>query len=596
MGWGAGATSYEYNRDGTVDYQARTNGVRTNYGYDGRGIISSVQHTTDHDLTKRDYWRDKRDRILAWKRGNDPTYNLMEDGRGNRYECDYEGQLKTASYRAENPENGATTPYRNDIFHYDKLGNREGSNYLASRGLQDFKSKNNGLNQYHKWWPYSFTFYDDDLDGWGAPGRANGVLMVDGWITGYYNALNQPVAITTSAWAGGGNSMWFGYDPLGRCVKRWVGPAIGTPPNQHAPPANTNPATYYYYDGSNLIQEGSSGGPPDRVYVHGGRVDEIVASAVGGVWSQHQYDAQGNCILLTDANGVIREQYDYDAFGFPYVYDRWGNYIGGLPGANRFLFAGREWIKELRLYDYRARMYQPELGRFLQPDPQEFAAGDYNLYRYCHNDPVNKSDPTGLVELLNEFQRDWQWDFACRGDSGNSFQGDSNSYINRGHDHTSMGTNKEADGNYNDTNMEHHLREGQPDGGTTKLTMGNEKGGVARPQLNWWVSENHMDDKTILGELEHVSRDLWSLGEGGDLSKAIKKYNANPDGTDAKKMLENARQSEHRWHLDNIHGSPNRHDLNKNGELWKKMTPAEIQNAIRTLAPIEDPRPHYLGY
>ncbi len=49
----------------------------------------------------------------------------------------------------------------------------------------------------------------------------------------------------------------------------------------------------------------------------------------------------------------------------------------------------------MRVYDYRNRLYQPELGRFLQPDPKEFAAGDYNLYRYCHNDPVNKSDPTG---------------------------------------------------------------------------------------------------------------------------------------------------------------------------------------------------------
>ena len=39
---------------------------------------------------------------------------------------------------------------------------------------------------------------------------------------------------------------------------------------------------------------------------------------------------------------------------------------------------------------------RPELGRFLQPDPKEFAAGDYNLYRYCHNDPVNRSDPDGL--------------------------------------------------------------------------------------------------------------------------------------------------------------------------------------------------------
>jgi uncharacterized protein RhaS with RHS repeats len=41
-------------------------------------------------------------------------------------------------------------------------------------------------------------------------------------------------------------------------------------------------------------------------------------------------------------------------------------------------------------------MYHPELGRFMQPDPKEFGAGDYNLYRYCHNDPVNKSDPLGL--------------------------------------------------------------------------------------------------------------------------------------------------------------------------------------------------------
>ena len=32
----------------------------------------------------------------------------------------------------------------------------------------------------------------------------------------------------------------------------------------------------------------------------------------------------------------------------------------------------------------------------LQPNPRQFAAGDYNLYRYCHNDPVNKSDPFGL--------------------------------------------------------------------------------------------------------------------------------------------------------------------------------------------------------
>ena len=408
VGWGAGATSYVYYPDGTVNYQARTNGVTTSYGYDGRGMIGWLRHSKDgYDLAKRDYWRDKRDRIEAWKRGYDQTYNLMENGRGNRYEYDWEGQLTQASYRAENPEGNATEPYRNDIFQYDKMGNRMGSNYLASRGATTFTRDVNGLNQYSAWTP-SVINHDDDLEGWGVGGRANGVVMQEGWITGSYNALNQPVGVTTSAWNGSGNWMWFGYDPLGRCVKRWVGPHAGIPPNQ-LPPANSHPATYYYYDGWNLIQEGLSGGTPDRVYVHGGRTDEIVASWADGDWSQHQYDAQGNCILLTDTDGLIREQYDYDAFGFPYVYDRWGNYIGGLPGRNRFLFTGREWIKELRLYDYRARLYQPELGRFLQPDPSGFSGGDYNLYRYCDNDPVNKSDPTGLISLLHQGGGDWDF-------------------------------------------------------------------------------------------------------------------------------------------------------------------------------------------
>ena len=240
--------------------------------------------------------------------------------------------------------------------------------------------------------------YDDDIGApWGSPGNANGVLMQDGWITAGFNALNQPMYI----WAASSGWINFAYDPLGRCVKRWTDTA----------------ATYLYYDGWNLIQEGPASGGilwdgwasypggaggASRFYLPGARTDELVISAnmFTGQFVYHQDDAMGNALMLTSDGGGLVEQYFFDAFGYPYFYsgtNGWTGNIGYSEFGNRFLFTGREWLSDLRLYDYRNRLYQPELGRFLQPDPKEFSAGDYNLYRYCHNDPVNRTDPTGLI-------------------------------------------------------------------------------------------------------------------------------------------------------------------------------------------------------
>jgi uncharacterized protein RhaS with RHS repeats len=41
----------------------------------------------------------------------------------------------------------------------------------------------------------------------------------------------------------------------------------------------------------------------------------------------------------------------------------------------------------------------PDLGRFLQPDPIGFNGDASNLYRYCGNDPVDRTDPTGLYSV-----------------------------------------------------------------------------------------------------------------------------------------------------------------------------------------------------
>src|SRR4030095_1202154 len=71
---------------------------------------------------------------------------------------------------------------------------------------------------------------------------------------------------------------------------------------------------------------------------------------------------------------------------------------------NRFLFTGREYaatyqktyVPAFASYEYRARAYHPGLGRFMSEDPKLFDADDYNLFRYCHNDPIDLTDPMGL--------------------------------------------------------------------------------------------------------------------------------------------------------------------------------------------------------
>ncbi len=157
---------------------------------------------------------------------------------------------------------------RSDSFQYDALGNRFGSQSGGEPwNIMNFTRRDNGLNQYLMWSPFSVIYYDDSwnaahfLAPWVPPG--NGVTMADGWITASYNALNQPMAMGSTGL--GSNFIWFWHDPLGRCVKRWLG-------NGSAGPDRSD--HLFLLRWLELVQEGPNavdGGPPLCAWRPGGR-------------------------------------------------------------------------------------------------------------------------------------------------------------------------------------------------------------------------------------------------------------------------------------------------------------------------------------
>jgi len=100
-------------------------------------------------------------------------------------------------------------------------------------------------------------------------------------------------------------------------------------------------------------------------------------------------DGLGSITGLSDATGTMVQTYGYDAFGNVTV-------SGSGNVAQPFMFTGREYDAETSMYFYRARYYDPTVGRFVTKDPIGFGGGDYNLYGYVGNNPINFSDPDGL--------------------------------------------------------------------------------------------------------------------------------------------------------------------------------------------------------
>ena len=149
--------------------------------------------------------------------------------------------------------------------------------------------------------------------------------------------------------------------------------------------------TYKYTTLSGLVTRQTGGNATiDFVYDES---NQPLAMKYNGKVYYYVLNAQGDVVRIVDGSRNVVASYSYDP---------WGKLLsssGTLANVNPLRYRGYYYDSETGFYYLQSRYYDPEIGRFINAD--SYASTDAtgllstNMFAYCENDPVNRSDPSG---------------------------------------------------------------------------------------------------------------------------------------------------------------------------------------------------------